>query len=44
MYSYSSPPSSFSPFSSYAPGPKRDFTLSLRFALQRANSRMLRPA
>ena len=25
-----------------APGPKRDFILSLGFALQRANSRMLR--
>ena len=27
-----------------SPGPKRDFTLSLGFALQRANSRMLRNA
>ena len=27
-----------------APGPKRDFILSLGFALQRANSRMLRNA
>ena len=27
-----------------APGPKRDFTLSLGFALQRANSNMLRGA
>ncbi len=27
-----------------APGPKRDFVLSLGFALQRANSRMLRSA
>ena len=27
-----------------APGPKRDFTLSLGFALQRANSNMLRNA
>ena len=27
-----------------APGPKRDFVLSLGFALQRANSRMLRGA
>ena len=32
------------PYPWNAPGPKRDFMLSLGFALQRANSRMLRNA